>query len=81
MGEKDEKALATVRKNLAREVSKGKLTAEEAEAAAGRIGGTTDLDSLASASLAVEAATERFEIKAELFKKLDIILNLAFTMQ
>ena len=66
--------LATIRKNFAREVAKGKLTAEEADAAVARITCTTDLDSLAPATLAVEAASERFDIKAQIFCKLDTIL-------
>lgn len=66
--------LATIRKNLTREVAKGKLTAEECESAVARITCTTDLDSLAPASLAVEAASERFDIKAQIFRKLDAIL-------
>jgi 3-hydroxybutyryl-CoA dehydrogenase len=69
-----DKALETIRKNLAREVSKARLTADEAQAAESRITLTTSLDSLAGCALAVEAATERFEIKAELFRKLDSIL-------
>ena len=69
-----DKALETIRKNLAREVSKARLTAEEAQAAESRITLTTSLDSLAGCALAIEAATERFEIKAELFRKLDSIL-------
>ena len=69
-----DKALETIRKNLAREVSKARLTAEEAQAAESRITLTTSLDSLAGCALAIEAATERFEVKAELFRKLDSIL-------
>ena len=69
-----DKGFETIRKNLAREVSKAKLTAEASQAAESRITLITDLDTLAQASLAVEAATERFEIKSELFRKLDSIL-------
>ena len=69
-----DKGFETIRKNLAREVSKAKLTAEDSQAAESRITLTTNLDSLAQASLAVEAATERFDIKSELFRKLDQIL-------
>ena len=64
----------TIRKNLAREQNKGKLTADEAAQAEARITTTTSLDHFAPAQLAVEAATERFEIKSELFRKLDRIL-------
>ena len=69
-----EKGLGTIKKNLEREVSKGKLTAEEATAAAERITLTTSLEDLGGAELAIEAATERFAVKAELFRKLDEIL-------
>ena len=69
-----DKSLAKIRTNLGREAAKGKLTAEEVEAAAARIRLTTDRAALAEADLAVEAASERFEIKSELFRCLDQIL-------
>ncbi|QHN05035.1 3-hydroxybutyryl-CoA dehydrogenase [Granulicella sp. WH15] len=69
-----DRGFATIRKNLAREVAKEKLTAEQAEAAATRITLTTRLPDLVAASLAVEAATERFEVKSKLFRSLDEIL-------
>jgi 3-hydroxybutyryl-CoA dehydrogenase len=68
-------AVATIRKNLARELAKEKLTAAEAESAVERITLTTTLEPLAAASIAVEAATERFEIKSHIFKTLDAILS------
>jgi 3-hydroxybutyryl-CoA dehydrogenase len=69
-----DKALVKIRTNLNREAAKGKLTPEEVEAAASRIQLTTDRASLASAHLAIEAASERFEIKSQLFQALDKIL-------
>jgi 3-hydroxybutyryl-CoA dehydrogenase len=69
-----DKSLEKIRTNLDREAAKGKLTAEEVEAAAARIRLTTDRAALAEASFAVEAASERFEIKSELFRSLDTIL-------
>jgi 3-hydroxybutyryl-CoA dehydrogenase len=66
--------LATIRKNLAREVAKGKLTAAEAGAAESRITSSTSLDALAPAALAIEAATERFAIKSKIFEQLAAIL-------
>jgi 3-hydroxybutyryl-CoA dehydrogenase len=66
--------LANIRKNLAREVAKEKLTGTEADFAVARITCTMDLDSLSPAALAVEAASERFDIKAQIFRKLDAIL-------
>ena len=70
-----DRGFATIQKNLAREVSKQKLTQQEADAALARIKLTTCLDDLAPASLAIEAATERFAIKSEIFRKLDAVLS------
>jgi len=69
-----DKSLGKIRANLGREAAKGKLTSEEAVAAAARIQTTTDRAKLVKADFAVEAASERFEIKAELFRSLDAIL-------
>jgi 3-hydroxybutyryl-CoA dehydrogenase len=69
------RALDTIRTNFGREVAKEKLTQEEADAARSRITLTTSLKDLAAANLAIEAATERFEIKAEIFRELDRILS------
>ena len=66
--------IATIRKNLAREVAKEKLSAAEAEVAIARIATSTALESLAPAALAIEAATERFDIKSQIFQRLDAIL-------
>ena len=66
-----DRGLQTISKNLEREVAKGKLTAEQRDQALGRIAGTTDRNRLADCDFIVEAASERFEIKAELFRDLD----------
>ena len=52
-------------------VSKGKLAAEDAEAALGRITTTTDLDAAADADIVVEAVFERIDVKREIFRTLD----------
>lgn len=69
-----DRGLETIRKNLERESAKGKLTADEVSAALTRIQGTLDRQSLASCDFVIEAATEKFEIKRQLFKELDSIL-------
>ena len=69
-----DKAVDRIRTNLGREAAKGKIAAEAVDAAVARIRTTTDRQALAEAALAVEAASERFEIKAELFAALDEIL-------
>jgi 3-hydroxybutyryl-CoA dehydrogenase len=69
-----DRGMATVGKNLAREVAKNKLTEEQAEAAKGRIRPTLLREELGECGLAIEAATEKFAVKAEIFRDLDRIL-------
>jgi 3-hydroxybutyryl-CoA dehydrogenase len=52
-------------------VERGKLTAEEAEAALGRITFTSDLDHVAAADLVIEAVPERLDLKIKVFRDLD----------
>lgn len=67
--------LATIQKNLGREVGKAKITQEQADAALARIVPVLDREALFACDFAIEAATERFEIKAEIFRDLDRILR------
>ncbi|GAB2800993.1 3-hydroxyacyl-CoA dehydrogenase family protein [Streptomyces daliensis] len=60
-----------IRASYEKFVSKGKLAAEDAEAALARITTTTDLDAAADADVVVEAAFEKIEIKREIFAALD----------
>jgi 3-hydroxybutyryl-CoA dehydrogenase len=69
-----DRGLATIEKNLAREVLKNKLTQQQADDARARIAPTLDREALGSCSLAIEAATEKFVIKSEIFRDLDRIL-------
>jgi 3-hydroxybutyryl-CoA dehydrogenase len=66
-----ERALETITKNLARETAKGKLTTEQEKAAFARITPVLDARQLAECDFVVEAASEKFEIKKEIFQKLD----------
>ena len=68
-----QRALDTIGKNLEREASKGKITAQEKDATLGRIRTTADREALATVDFVVEAATEKFEIKSQLFRDLDRI--------
>lgn len=70
-----DRGLETIRKNLGREVSKGKLIQEEADAALGRITGTLEFASLEDCGLIVEAAVERLDVKRRIFEDLDRIAN------
>ncbi|MEE8435207.1 MAG: 3-hydroxyacyl-CoA dehydrogenase NAD-binding domain-containing protein [bacterium] len=69
--EQVDKALATVRKNYASTVSKGRLSQEEMEARVARITGTTDFDQAGGAQLVIEAVYEDMALKKEIFGKLD----------
>jgi 3-hydroxybutyryl-CoA dehydrogenase len=66
-----ERGLATITKNLDREVAKNKISAEDKAAALKRIQPVTDRARLADCDFIVEAATEKFEIKTEIFRDLD----------
>ncbi|WP_149828742.1 3-hydroxyacyl-CoA dehydrogenase family protein [Streptomyces tailanensis] len=56
-------------------VGKGKLAAEDAEAALARITATTDLDAVADADIVVEAVFEKLEVKHEIFRALDKLVR------
>jgi 3-hydroxybutyryl-CoA dehydrogenase len=66
-----DKGMKGIAGQLSRSVEKGKLPAAEKEAVLGRIKPSLSLEDMASADYVVEAATERQEIKFELFRKLD----------
>jgi len=66
-----DRGLATIAKNLGREVEKAKLTAAERDAALARIQPTLSRSALGACELVIEAASERFEIKQQLFQELD----------
>lgn len=69
-----QKAVATITKNLDRQVAKGSITEADKTATLKNIKTFTDLKTAAqNADLVVEAASENPEIKAKLFKQLDEI--------
>jgi 3-hydroxybutyryl-CoA dehydrogenase len=68
-----DRGLDTIGKNLEREVSKNKITAEEKAAALGRIHGSLSRKDLASCDFVIEAATEKFDIKSDVFRDIDQI--------
>ena len=65
------KAVDKIAKGLAREVEKGRMTAEERDEALARLKTTTDLSAIAAADFVIEAVIETFEAKASVFKTLD----------
>jgi len=68
-----DRALANIGKNLDREVAKGKIAAEDKAAALKRMVPALDRAQLAPCDFVIEAATEKFEIKSEIFRDLDRI--------
>jgi 3-hydroxybutyryl-CoA dehydrogenase len=66
-----ERGIATITKNLDREVAKSKITAEDKASALAKIKPVTERARLAECDFIVEAATEKFEIKTEIFRDLD----------
>ncbi len=70
-----DRGLATITKNLDREVAKNKISAEDKTATLGRISAVVERGRLAECDLVIEAATEKFEIKAEIFRELDRLMK------
>jgi 3-hydroxybutyryl-CoA dehydrogenase len=68
-----DRGLATISKNLDREVAKSKIIPDDKTATLSRISSVLDRAKLADCDLVVEAATEKFEIKSEIFRDLDRI--------
>ena len=66
-----DRGLQTIGKNLDREVAKNKITGEDKAAALTRIEPVVKRAKLAECDFVVEAATEKFDIKAEIFRDLD----------
>jgi len=70
-----DRGLQNIGKSLDRFVKKETMTVEQKDEVLGRIKTTTSLDDLKSCALIVEAATENFEIKKQIFEKLDQITS------
>ena len=70
-----QKGFAAIGKSLDRFVKKETMTEEQKTEVLGRIKTTTKLEDLKNCSLIVEAATENFEIKKQIFQKLDEICD------
>ena len=65
------KGMQRIESSLAKAVEKGKLKPEERESACGRLSATTDLSSLASCDLIIEAIVENLEVKKQTYRELD----------
>lgn len=65
-----DRGIQGIQKNLDRAVTKEKMTAEDAEAAMGRLTATLDLGDLEDCDIVIEAIIENLEAKHELFDSL-----------
>ena len=66
-----ERGLKAIDRSLQRDVDKARLAEEEKQAILGRIQTTTEMQALREASFVVEAVTENYAVKAEIFRALD----------
>lgn len=66
-----DRGVANISKSLDRFVKKETMTEDQKAEVLGRITTTTDLEALKECTLIVEAASENFEIKKQIFQKLD----------
>ncbi len=67
-----DRAVETIKGNLARQVKKGTLTEADASATSSRVATSTNLEDAAKASdFIIEAATENYELKKKIFATLD----------
>ena len=66
-----DRAMATIEKNLGRMVSKEKITDADAKATLGRLNPVVGLDAAADSDLVVEAVFENYEVKKQIFTRLD----------
>lgn len=70
-----DRGLQTVSKNLDREVAKNKISASDKVSILSRITAVVDRTKLADCDFVIEAATEKFEVKARIFRELDAIIK------
>jgi 3-hydroxybutyryl-CoA dehydrogenase len=68
-----DRGVQAISKNMEREVAKNKVTAEQRDAAMQRINGALDRKALSDCDFVIEAATEKFEIKKQIFQDIDEI--------
>jgi len=66
-----DKGLATIRKNYAGSVARGRLTQDEMDRRLARISPTLAYEDIGDADIAVEAAFEDMQVKKDVFAKLD----------
>ncbi len=69
------RGMETIQKNLDRAVKKEKLEDKEKKEILNRINTTTEYENIKEVNIVIEAVPENIEIKKEVFKELDKVLN------
>jgi 3-hydroxybutyryl-CoA dehydrogenase len=70
-----EKGVAKIHGSLAKAVEKGKMSAEDRDAAVGRLSGVVGLDALADCDIVIEAIIENIDEKRKTFTALDEVVK------
>ena len=70
-----ERGLATIRKNYAGTVARGRLSPEEMDKRMARIAATLSYDDIGDADMAIEAVFEDMQVKKEVFAQLDRVMK------
>ena len=69
------RSIETIEKNMARQVSRGKVTEEDTKSALSRVETGTDYSGFKDCDIVIEAATENEDIKREIFREMAGSLN------
>ena len=72
--ERLDKALAAIDRHMARQSQKGRLSDEDREAGLARISATLDLSGISGVDMVIEAATEKEELKRDIFARVCKVL-------
>jgi 3-hydroxybutyryl-CoA dehydrogenase len=70
-----ERGVKRAAEGLSKEAAKGRLSAEEATAAAARLEAVSSIEAFAPCELVIEAAPERLELKNELYERLSQVVG------
>jgi len=70
-----DRGMAVMHKNYENTAKRGRMTAEQVEAAMGLLTGTLEYDDLADCDLVIEAVYENMDVKKEVFAKLDSVVK------
>lgn len=70
-----ERALGAIKESLGKMLEKAKITREQYDLTLANISTTVKMEDLRSCDFAIEAATENIDVKLQIFKDLDQILN------